>query len=100
MHGPAGGAVFSAPTIDAPRGLLYVGTGDGYTTELSDSTDAVIALDLATGERRWTSQVLAQDSWILGCENGTPGPNCPTPLGGDYDFAASPILATLARGRR
>lgn len=100
MHGPAGGAVFSSPTIDAPRGLLYVGTGDGYTTEGSDSTDAVIALDLETGERRWTRQVLAQDSWIVGCANGTPGPNCPSPLGEDFDIAASPILATHARGRQ
>lgn len=100
MHGPAGGAVFASPTIDAQRGLLYIGTGDAYTSERSDSTDAVIALDLATGERRWTSQVLAQDSWILGCENGAPGPNCPTPLGGDYDFASSPILARLAGDRQ
>lgn len=99
MHGPAGGAVFSSPTIDAQRGLLYVGTGNGYTAERSDSTDAVIALDLATGERRWTAQALAQDSWILGCEGQTVG-NCPASLGGDYDFAASPILATLPGGRQ
>ncbi|MBK7249459.1 MAG: PQQ-binding-like beta-propeller repeat protein [Gammaproteobacteria bacterium] len=100
MYGPAGGAVFSSPTIDVQRGLLYAGTGDGYTSEGSDSTDAVIALDLATGERRWTSQVRAHDSWILGCESATPGANCPSPLGEDYDFASSPILATLRNGRQ
>lgn len=100
MHGPAGGAVFAAPTIDAKRGVLYAGTGDGYTSEGSDSTDAVIALDLATGERRWTSQVLARDSWILGCGNGQAGANCPNSLGPDYDFASPPILAKLRGGRQ
>ena len=123
MYGPAGGAIFSAPTIDERRGVLYVGTGDAYTDVRSDSTNAILALDLDTGERRWTTQVIEHDAWILGCEgpaaghgdsagsshaegNGHPpghgGPvgNCPQPLGQDFDFAASPILVTLPGGRQ
>ena len=31
MYGPAGAAIWSAPTIDAKRKLVYVATGDSYT---------------------------------------------------------------------
>jgi polyvinyl alcohol dehydrogenase (cytochrome) len=98
MYGPAGGAIFSAPTIDEKRGLIYVGTGDSYTSVYSDSTNAVVAIDLATGERRWTTQVLRNDAWILGCANG-PKANCPEPLGPDFDFASSPVLTATPQGR-
>lgn len=100
MYGPAGGAIFSAPTIDEKRGVLYVGTGDAYTDVRSDSTNAILALDLDTGERRWTRQVIEHDAWILGCDAEKPSGNCPHPLGPDFDFAASPILVTLPGGRQ
>ena len=31
LYAPAGAAVWSAPTIDARKGVLYVGTGNSYT---------------------------------------------------------------------
>jgi polyvinyl alcohol dehydrogenase (cytochrome) len=31
LYGPSGVAVWSTPTVDAARGLLYVTTGDNYT---------------------------------------------------------------------
>ncbi len=98
LYGPAGGAIFSAPTIDEKRGLLYVGTGDSYTSTYTDSSNAVVALDLATGARRWTTQVLRNDAWVFGCANG-PKANCPEPLGPDYDFASSPVLTATPAGR-
>ncbi len=49
IFGPSGVGIWSAPTIDAKRGLLYVGTGDNYSEPATDTSDAVIALDLATG---------------------------------------------------
>jgi polyvinyl alcohol dehydrogenase (cytochrome) len=98
MYGPAGGAIFSTPTIDEPRRLIYVGTGDSYTSVYSDSTNAVLALDLETGERRWTTQVLRNDAWVLGCAHG-PKANCPEPLGPDFDFASSPVLTATPQGR-
>ena len=95
---PAGGAIFSSPTLDLKRGALYVGTGDAYTEGSLRGTDSVLALDLASGKRRWQRQALAADAWILGCKP-TPHANCPQPLGPDFDFAASPVLATMSNGR-
>jgi polyvinyl alcohol dehydrogenase (cytochrome) len=100
MYGPAGGAIWNSPTIDEKRKLLYVGTGDSYTDVATDSTDAVIALDLATGKRVWTSQARKHDDWLVGCSPGqTPG-NCPKAPGPDFDFGASPILHTLPNGKQ
>lgn len=97
MFGPAGGAVWSAPTIDPKRGVLYVATGDSYTDEQTDGADAVIAIDLATGAVRWRTQVTPGDNYLSGCES-VPLVNCPTQLGRDFDFGAPPILVS-AGGR-
>jgi polyvinyl alcohol dehydrogenase (cytochrome) len=95
--GPAGGAVFNSPTIDAARGLIYIGSGDSYTDVATDGTDAVLALDRASGARRWVYQAVAHDAWILGCDR-QPHANCPKVLGGDLDFAASTVLLPGAHG--
>jgi len=100
LYGPAGGGIWSAPTIDARRGLVYVATGNGYADPAQGTTDAVVAFDLQTGKLKWASQV-AKDNWGMGCGNGpVKNPNCPETVGPDYDFSASPILATLASGRQ
>ena len=95
LLGPAGGSVFSAPTIDAHRGRIYLGTGDAYTNVESDSTNAILALKLSDGTRLWTHQVLKNDAWILLC-TGAPTGNCPSPIGPDFDFASSPMLIGTA----
>ncbi len=42
-----------------------------------------------------------KDNWAMGCGNGpVKNPNCPETVGPDFDFSASPILATLASGRQ
>jgi polyvinyl alcohol dehydrogenase (cytochrome) len=97
MMGPAGAAIWSAPTIDAKRGLLYVATGDSYTDVEEDGSDAILALDLASGAVKWRSQVTTGDNYLSGCETAAMV-NCPKPLGHDYDFGASPILLTLPGG--
>ena len=53
--GPAGAAVWSAPTIDTKRGLLYVATGNAYNDPAAETSDAVIAFDLKTGKLRWVA---------------------------------------------
>jgi polyvinyl alcohol dehydrogenase (cytochrome) len=98
LYGPSGGAVWNAPTIDAARGVLYVGTGNGYSDPPQPYTDAVLAFDLRTGAVRWAFQATKGDVWILGCPSA-PNNNCPTQLGPDYDFGSSPILATIPGGR-
>jgi polyvinyl alcohol dehydrogenase (cytochrome) len=97
--GPAGGGVWSAPTIDARRGVLYVGTGNGYADPPQPMTDAIVALDLRDGRVRWVHQLTPNDSWTLGCRpTNAAESNCPPTLGPDHDFAASPSLVT-AGGR-
>jgi polyvinyl alcohol dehydrogenase (cytochrome) len=94
--GPAGGGIWASPTIDPRRGAVYVSTGNGYADPPQPMTDAVLALDLQSGRVRWIRQLLANDTWTLGCRaTNTDNPNCPPALGPDYDFSASPALATI-----
>jgi polyvinyl alcohol dehydrogenase (cytochrome) len=94
MYGPAGGAIWSAPTIDPKRGQLYVATGDSYTEIDHPTSDAVVAMDLKTGRIRWANQVLAKDNFMSGTINGPLGQRGP-----DYDFGASPHLVSLPGGK-
>lgn len=96
MYGPAGGGIWSAPTVDPRRGLVYIATGNGYAEPAQPTTDAVIALDIRTGAVRWVTQALADDIWVMGCDKRNSGnPACPSELGPDYDFSASPTLARV-----
>jgi len=100
MQGPAGAAIWSAPTIDAKRGVVYVATGDSYTDVETTGDDALFAIDLATGKVRWKTQVTAGDNYNIACDIPGPGANCPRPKGSDFDFGAPPILLGLPGGRR
>jgi polyvinyl alcohol dehydrogenase (cytochrome) len=95
MYGPAGAAVWSAPTIDAKRHLVYIGTGDSYTDVKENGSDAIMALDLASGKVKWRNQVTENDSFLMGCNRG--GTNCPTVLGPDHDFGPSCSPCPTAR---
>jgi polyvinyl alcohol dehydrogenase (cytochrome) len=93
--GPAGAAIWSTPTVDTKRGLVYVATGDSFTDEGDDGiSDSVVALDLKTGKIRWKNQVTLGDNYINGCAPGraTNPVNCPDKIGPDDDFGSSPIL--------
>jgi polyvinyl alcohol dehydrogenase (cytochrome) len=100
LQGPSGAAVWASPTLDPRHGVLYIGTGDAYSTPVADTTDSIMALDLLTGRLRWSVQDTAHDAWIAACWPPHPSDNCPRPLGPDYDFGASPMLRTLGHGRR
>ena len=99
MYGPAGAAVWSAPAIDAKRNRLYFTTGNSYTDAQEDGSDAVVAVDLATGHVIWRRQVTQNDDDLSGCTSGRKLVNCPSTRGHDYDFGASPILLPLPDGR-
>ncbi len=81
-----GGNAWSGVTIDEDRGWVFVGTGavtdDFYGAFRKGANlfaNSVVALDAATGERKWHYQVVRHDIW-------------------DYDLPAAPILVTLRSG--
>ena len=99
MYGPSGAAVWSTPTFDEKRGVVYVATGDDYSHPAAQTSDAVLALDAKRGKLLWSRQVTTNDVFNNACT--IPGnPNCPPPSGGDFDFGQPPILVALADGRR
>jgi len=97
---PNGGAVWNSPTIDVKRHALYIGTGDAYNRPAAATTDAIMALDMATGKILWAHQDTEGDAWLVGCGSPNSSEICPKDLGPDYDFGASPILRTLPDGHR
>ena len=112
LWGPAGAPIWSAPTIDAKRKLIYAATGNAYADPAPRTSDAIVAFDLATGKIKWVNQIMP-DTWILGCAPPPPGapagpasdnaafgdnPNCPKDVGPDFDFSASPALVTKRDG--
>jgi len=100
LWGPAGAAIWSSPTIDTRRGLVYVATGNAYNDPAAESSDAVVALDLKTGKLRWAKQVTPRDTYVVGCGANAPSrDNCPDDMGPDFDFGNSPILRRLPNGR-
>jgi len=96
IYGPSGGSVWSTPTIDAKRNRIYFGTGENLSHPATDTSDAIIALDMDSGAVVWQFQALADDVWNAACLND--GANCPANAGGDFDFGASVILAELPDG--
>jgi polyvinyl alcohol dehydrogenase (cytochrome) len=99
MHGPSGAGVWSTPTIDEQRGVLYVATGDNYSDPPTTTSDAVLAMDLKSGELLWSKQMTQSDAFNNACV--VPGgPNCPESRGPDYDFGQPPILVQLGGGKR
>ena len=100
LYGPATGGVWNSPTIDPVRGALYVGTGDAVTPPESPLTDAVIALDLKTGKLLWAHRATENDLFMGGCAGANKSEACPSTMGPDYDIGNSPILVTLANGKR
>jgi polyvinyl alcohol dehydrogenase (cytochrome) len=78
--GPAGAAIASSPTIDAKRGVLYVGTGRSTTGIELSLTDSIAAFGLNDGKLRWVKQLK-----VMG-QTASSG------------FTSSPVLRTLASG--
>ena len=95
--GPSGAPVWSQPTLDLKRRLIYVGTGENYSAPATDTSDAILAFDMDTGEMRWKRQFLASDAWNVACVIPGHG-NCPEEEGEDLDFGAPPVLVNY-RGR-
>lgn len=96
QFGPSGVSVWSTPAVDPTRNRIYIGTSQNLSQPATDTSDAIIALDMDSGEVAWQFQALAGDAWNAACLND--GANCPEDAGGDFDFGASVIIADLPRG--
>ena len=107
--GYSGGAIWGGMAIDPLRRRLYAATGNNYVLPAavntcvgkagSDATaqiaclapddylDAVVSLDLDSGALRWASRLQGLDIWTKLCTLFPASPQCPDPLGPDYDFS-------------
>ena len=105
--GYSGGAIWQPPAIDAKRGMLFIGTGNNYTapadveacqnatplancTAADDFFDTALALDLKTGQVKWSKKLQGFDTWTVACLTPTgPKANCPVPTSPDFDLGGS-----------
>jgi len=99
VFSPSGAPVWNSPTVDAARGVLYVGSGENYSSPANDRSDAVLAFRLDNGLLVWSRQLLAGDAWNVACMMQN-NPNCPSENGPDVDVASGTILTTLSAGRQ
>jgi polyvinyl alcohol dehydrogenase (cytochrome) len=90
--GPSGAGVWGSPTVDNKRGLLYITTGDNFSTPATDMSDSVAALELKSGRIVWSKQVTPGDVYSGACT----GSKCPGP---DHDFGSSVVIEKLSDGR-
>jgi polyvinyl alcohol dehydrogenase (cytochrome) len=98
--GPAGASVWNTPTVDAKRGLLYVGTGNSFGRIAAETSDSILALRMADGKMMWHHQEFSGDAFMARCQasNGA-DTNCPEKLGPDYDFGGSSAILETVNGK-
>jgi polyvinyl alcohol dehydrogenase (cytochrome) len=99
VFGPSGATVWSSPTIDVDRGLVYVGTGENFTHPATNTSDAILAIHLESGELAWSFQGTSDDAFTMACTVPENRQNCPTPAGPDVDFGMAPIIVTRQDGK-
>lgn len=88
-HFNGGVNAWGGVTLDAARGLVFCGTGSPNYDHFGGDrpgqnlfANCTLALDAATGQRRWHFQTIHHDLW-------------------DYDLPCAPVLVTVKqRGRR
>ena len=97
---PGGGGIWDTPTIDPVRNAVYVGTGDATTPPPPKTTDAIMAVDLNSGDLLWAYQADEGDVFMGGCNGPERSEACPNPNGPDLDIGNPPILKTLPNGKR
>jgi polyvinyl alcohol dehydrogenase (cytochrome) len=92
--GPSGAPIWTTPTIDTKRRVIYFGTGENYTRPVSKTSDAIMAMSMDDGKILWSQQMYPDDAWNGACVWPPYGPNCPEYHGPDADFGAPVILIT------
>jgi polyvinyl alcohol dehydrogenase (cytochrome) len=102
VYGPSGAPIWSSPSVDLRAGVVYASTGENTSPPATETSDSLVALDLATGKPKWVFQALANDVWNMSCPIGSPtggrppGPNCFFAAEGsvlrDHDFGGGPVI--------
>ena len=112
----------SSPAVDPEDSSVYFGTSNLYSQPARISAclmtpgntpydclepevlcDALIKVDMFTGERKWARPFHGVDAWNVDCNPGAGpngGVNCPQPTGPDYDVGHGPILYKNACGEK
>jgi polyvinyl alcohol dehydrogenase (cytochrome) len=123
----SGAAVWgSSPAVDTKRKSVYYATGNNYTAPFSvlacedqyraahpevpptapdpcetqdngNYVDALLSLDMDTGQIKWAHKLQGFDAWTVACIPGFQT-SCPSPYGPDYDFGQGPMLIPTAAG--
>ncbi len=104
LKGPSGAPIWSTPSIDAARGLVYAGTGQATSLPATNTSDAILAIDLDTGALKWSFQALGKDVWHMGCvaDSAAARANCPSAADSvlkDFDFGAGAVIAKRKNGK-
>jgi polyvinyl alcohol dehydrogenase (cytochrome) len=86
----SGASVWTFSTVDPATHTVYFGTSNNYADPASATSDTVFALDLRTGAKRWSRQLLAGDVWAFR-NQGAQGEF-------DYDVSTSPMLLDGVHG--
>jgi polyvinyl alcohol dehydrogenase (cytochrome) len=98
--GPAGASVWNTPTVDARRGLIYVGTGNNFGRIAAATSDSILALRMKDGKMMWHHQEFEGDTFMARCQASNPADsNCPEKLGPDYDFGGSSAILETVDGK-
>ncbi|HKU39239.1 MAG TPA: PQQ-binding-like beta-propeller repeat protein [Polyangiales bacterium] len=82
--GENGAMVWSSVTIDVEGKVVFAATGNNYSVQ-GENSDAIHAIDLNSGMKKWKQQVHTNDTWSL----------LFAPTGPDTDFGANPILGVV-----
>lgn len=83
--GSSGASMWNSAAVDLAAGRVYVATGNNHGPPATDTSDAIIAMDMKTGDILWKNQRTMGDVW-----NGAAGTSDTSPP--DADFGASPVL--------
>lgn len=89
--GPNGAAVWATPALDVERNTVYIGTAQNYSEPITQTSDAIISLDMDSGQLNWVFQARNDDAWNGNCAIAG-SLRCSDPPGYDFDFGAAPIL--------
>jgi polyvinyl alcohol dehydrogenase (cytochrome) len=57
QYGPAGAGIWSSPTVDTKKNVLYVGTGNSSSDPPAPQSEALVALSLDDGRMFWWKQL-------------------------------------------